>query len=152
MPEIEKPLKSNKMEENVDKWDADFIDLEDSILYQIVTASNYLMIQPLLDLAYPQFLNDITIDHISFTPSCAKIASYIKGKSAEEIRQHFHIENDFTKEEEERVVQRTLLNPRYGKITNGQKKCFLFVPTNNARSFSRVVRKSRGGPSRRSHR
>ena len=58
MPEIEKPLKSNKMEENVDKWDADFIDLEDSILYQIVTASNYLMIQPLLDLAYPQFLNN----------------------------------------------------------------------------------------------
>lgn len=55
MPEIEKPLKSNKMEENVDKWDADFIDLEDSILYQIVTASNYLMIQPLLDLAYPHF-------------------------------------------------------------------------------------------------
>ncbi|CBK22691.2 uncharacterized protein [Blastocystis hominis] len=53
MPEIEKPLKSNKMEENVDKWDADFIDLEDSVLYQIVTASNYLMIQSLLDLAYP---------------------------------------------------------------------------------------------------
>ena len=53
MKEIEKPLKSNKMEENVDKWDADFINLEDSVLYQIVTASNYLMIQPLLDLAYP---------------------------------------------------------------------------------------------------
>ena len=72
----------------------------------------------------------IVAESSSFTPSCAKIASYIKGKSAEEIRQHFHIENDFTKEEEERVFQQTLLNTRYGKTTSGQKKCVLFVPTN----------------------
>ena len=87
MKEIEKPLKSDNMEENVDKWDAEFIDLDDSTLYQVVTASNFLMIQPLLDLA------------------CAKIASYIKGKSADQIRQRFHIENDFTPEEEERIRQ-----------------------------------------------
>lgn len=53
MKEIEKPLKSDNMEENVDKWDAEFIDLDDSTLYQVVTASNFMMIQPLLDLAYP---------------------------------------------------------------------------------------------------
>ena len=35
--------------------------------------------------------------------SCAKIASYIKGKTTEEIRERFHIVNDFTPEEEEKV-------------------------------------------------
>ena len=65
-----------------------------------------------------------------FTSNCAKIASYIKGKSAEEIREHFHIENDFTKEEEERVFLLSLFTTRSGKIINGRKKCFLFVPTN----------------------
>lgn len=53
MCEIEKPLKSNNMEENVGVWDAKFIDVDDTELYKIVTAANYLMIQPLLDLAYP---------------------------------------------------------------------------------------------------
>ena len=39
----------------------------------------------------------------SFIFTCAKIASYIKGKSTEEIRERFHIENDFSPEEEARV-------------------------------------------------
>ena len=34
---------------------------------------------------------------------CAKIASMIKGKSPEEIRETFGIENDFTPEEEARL-------------------------------------------------
>ena len=86
MKEIEKPLKSNNMAENVEKWDAEFIDLDDTELFKIVNAANYLMIQSLLDL------------------SCAKIASYIKGKSTQEIRDRFNIVNDFTEEEEEKVV------------------------------------------------
>ena len=45
-------------------------------------AANYLDIKPLLDL------------------TCAKVASAIKGKTAEEIRKHFSIVNDFTPEEE----------------------------------------------------
>lgn len=56
MKEIEKPLKSNNMAENVSAWDANFIDLDDTALYKIVNAANYLMIQPLLDLAYPLLL------------------------------------------------------------------------------------------------
>lgn len=39
----------------------------------------------------------------SITGTCAKIASYIKGKTTEEIRERFHIVNDFTPEEEEKV-------------------------------------------------
>ena len=53
MKEIGKPLKSDNMAENVGVWDAEFIDLDDATLYKLVTAANYLMIQSLLDLAYP---------------------------------------------------------------------------------------------------
>ena len=53
MKEIEKPLKSNNMVENVGAWDAEFINMDDINLFKIVNAANYLMIQPLLDLAYP---------------------------------------------------------------------------------------------------
>ena len=47
--------------------------------------ANYLDIPPLVDLA------------------CAKVASMIKGKTPEEIRKRFNIENDFSPEEEEAV-------------------------------------------------
>ena len=50
-------------------------------------AANYLDVKPLLEL------------------SCAKVASLIKGKSIQEIRQFFQIENDFSPEEEEQVMQ-----------------------------------------------
>ena len=36
--------------------------------------------------------------------TCAKIASFIKGKTTEEIRERFNIVSDFTPEEEEKVV------------------------------------------------
>lgn len=48
-------------------------------------AANYLNIKSLLDL------------------TCAKVASMIKGKSPEQIREMFGIENDFTPEEEEKI-------------------------------------------------
>jgi S-phase kinase-associated protein 1 len=68
MPEIEKPLKSNNMAEVVPEWDANFIDVEQSTLFAIILAANYLDLPNLLDL------------------SCAKVASMIKGKAPEEIR------------------------------------------------------------------
>ena len=46
-------------------------------------AANYMDIKPLLDL------------------TCAKVASMIKGKTPEQIRKTFNIQNDFTPAEEE---------------------------------------------------
>ena len=60
-PEIEKPLKSSNFHELVPAFDAKFMDLEISEIYEIILAANFLDIRPLLDLA------------------CAKIASSIKG-------------------------------------------------------------------------
>lgn len=83
--EIEKPLKSSIMNEVVPQWDAGFVDLEQDTLFELILAANYLDIKSLLDL------------------SCAKVASMLKGKTAEEIRRQFNIENDFTPEEEAQV-------------------------------------------------
>ena len=82
-PEIEKPLKSTDMQSVVDPWYADYINLEQEVLFELIMASNYLDIKPLLELA------------------CAKVASLIKNKSIEEIRKFFNIENDFSPEAEQ---------------------------------------------------
>jgi len=83
--EIEKPLKSQNMAEVVTQWDADFVDVEQETLFELILAANYMDIKPLLDL------------------TCAKVASMIKGKTPEQIRKCFNIQNDFTPEEEEAV-------------------------------------------------
>lgn len=85
MNEIEKPLKSLTMSENVQEWYAHYVDVEQETLFEIVLAANYMDVKPLLDL------------------SCATIASMIKGKNPEEIRRTFNIVNDFTPEEEAQV-------------------------------------------------
>lgn len=85
MSEIEKPLKSADMKEVVQKWYADFINVEQVLLFELILAANYMDIKPLLDL------------------TCATVASMIKGKTPEEIRQTFNIVNDFSPEEEAQV-------------------------------------------------
>lgn len=83
--DIEKPLKSANMAEVVTQWDADFVDVDQELLFELILAANYMDIKPLLDL------------------TCAKVASMIKGKTPEQIRKTFNIQNDFTPEEEEAV-------------------------------------------------
>lgn len=85
MNEIEKPLKSSNMSEVVQQWYADFVNVEQEILFEMILAANFMDIKPLLDL------------------TCATVASMIKGKTPEEIREHFNITNDFTPAEEAQV-------------------------------------------------
>lgn len=62
----------------------------------------------------------------SFTGRCAKIASYIKGKKVEEIRERFHIASDFSPEEEARVsILYPLLFCRFAEKIDGQMNCNL---------------------------
>lgn len=83
--EIERPLPSNNFNECVDAWDFQFIDLELDQIFEIILSANYMDIKPLMELA------------------SAKVASIIKGKSPEEIRKTFNIQNDFTPEEEAQI-------------------------------------------------
>ena len=87
VPEIEKPLRNTDMATVVDAWYANYINVEQEMLFELIMASNYLDIKPLLEL------------------SCAKVASMIKNKSIQEIRKFFNIENDFSPEEEQQIME-----------------------------------------------
>ena len=50
MVEIEKPLKSAKMEEVVSEWDAAYVDVEQEMLFELILAANFMDIKSLLDL------------------------------------------------------------------------------------------------------
>ena len=85
--EIEKPLPSANFKECVGEWDYNFMDIALDSIFEIILASNYLDIKPLLEL------------------STAAIAGLIKGKTSDEIRQMFNITNDFTPEEEQQIIE-----------------------------------------------
>ncbi|CAA0813364.1 SKP1-like protein 1A [Striga hermonthica] len=72
-------------EDDLKAFDVDFVKVDQSMLFDLILAANYLNIKSLLDL------------------TCQTVADMIKGKTPEEIRKTFNIKNDFTPEEEEEV-------------------------------------------------
>ncbi|KAJ3413978.1 hypothetical protein HDV05_007267 [Chytridiales sp. JEL 0842] len=76
---------TRKRTDDIDEWDAAYIKVGNEELFEIILAANYMDIKPLLDLG------------------CKTVANMIKGKTAEQIREMFNIENDFTPEEEEQI-------------------------------------------------
>ncbi|TNV75663.1 hypothetical protein FGO68_gene2001 [Halteria grandinella] len=81
-PQIEKPLRSNDMKDVTTEWLANFIDLDDDSVQDLILAADFLNIPNLLSL------------------SCAKMGSVIRGLTIPEFRKRFNIVNDFTPEEE----------------------------------------------------
>lgn len=84
-PEDKRTEKEKKRTDNISEWDKEFCSIDKESLFKIINAANYLDISGLLEI------------------TCKTIANMIKGKSPEEIREMFGIENDFTPEEEERI-------------------------------------------------
>jgi S-phase kinase-associated protein 1 len=76
--EIAKPIRSVKMEKIVeDVWDAKFIDgMNKKTIFQVILGANYMDVPSLLHLG------------------CAKIATLIKGKSPDEIKQILSEDSD----------------------------------------------------------
>lgn len=84
--ELERPLKG-KIQDVICEWDNEFLKIDQSTLVELIMAANYLNIKDLLDL------------------TCANVASMIKGKTPQQIREMFGIENDFTPEEEAKILE-----------------------------------------------
>ena len=82
MTPIQTPFKSTILAELVQGWYADFVDVDKNLLFDLVTAANFMDIKPLLDLA------------------CLAVSIFIKGKSAEDMRKIFNISNDFESQED----------------------------------------------------
>ncbi|KAK5990269.1 E3 ubiquitin ligase complex SCF subunit sconC [Cladobotryum mycophilum] len=76
---------ARKKTTDIEEWDQKFMQVDQEMLFEIILASNYLDIKPLLDVG------------------CKTVANMIKGKSPEEIRKTFNITNDFSAEEEEQI-------------------------------------------------
>lgn len=70
---------------DISDWDQRFLSVDQEMLFEIILAANYLDIRPLLDIG------------------CKTVANMIKGKTPEEIRRTFNIQNDFTPEEEDQI-------------------------------------------------
>ena len=77
-PEIEKPLRSNDLKDVTTDWYANFVELSDEELQDLLNAANLMDIKCLVVLA------------------CAKMGSIIRGLSIPEFRKRFNIVNDFT--------------------------------------------------------
>ncbi|KAJ2500372.1 hypothetical protein GGH96_002788 [Coemansia sp. RSA 1972] len=71
--------------DDITPWDEQFMKVDQEMLFEILLASNYMDIKPLLDLG------------------CKTVANMIRGKTAEEIRSMFNIIDDFTDEEREQI-------------------------------------------------
>uniref|UniRef100_A0A060T3R6 E3 ubiquitin ligase complex SCF subunit n=1 Tax=Blastobotrys adeninivorans TaxID=409370 RepID=A0A060T3R6_BLAAD len=83
---IEEPVdRSKRSVENISEWDQKYLNVDQEMLFEIILSANYLDIRPLLEVG------------------CKTVANMIKGKSPEEIRKTFNIQNDFTPEEEAQI-------------------------------------------------
>ncbi|XP_066374294.1 SKP1-like protein 1 [Miscanthus floridulus] len=72
-------------EEDLERFDREFVRVDMGTLYSLVTAASYLKIEGLLNL------------------TCQTIADMIKGKTPEQIRKTLGITSEFTPEEEDEV-------------------------------------------------
>ena len=87
-PEIEKPLTSNVMKNVTDEWSANFIDkmsLDD--ICSLIASANYMGIHPLIDLC------------------SAKIASFFKDRSEEDILREYQIKEPLTEKEKNILIE-----------------------------------------------
>lgn len=69
----------------IEEFETEFFSVDTDVLFEIITAANFLDIPKLLD------------------RSCSAAADILRGKNPEEIRKILKVENTYTKEEEEAI-------------------------------------------------
>ena len=85
MTPISMPFTSDLMEDMVQPWYCAYSSVDDVMKYELLSAANFMNIEPLMDLM------------------CLKISVMIKGKSGDEIRRIFNIPLELSPEEEEEI-------------------------------------------------
>jgi hypothetical protein len=108
---------SRKKTTDIEEWDQKFMQVDQEMLFEIILAANYMDIKALLDVG------------------CKTVANMIKGKSPEEIRKTFNIQNDFTPEEP---------RERVGRGPLSATSCMLSV-TRNAFAMAYFTSRARSG-------
>lgn len=63
--------------DEIDRWERQFVKVDKCTLFHLILAANFLAVQPLLDL------------------TCKTVSDMIKGKTAEQIRDEFAIDESF---------------------------------------------------------
>lgn len=87
MTPIQTPFRSSRIEELVQPWYVEFVRVPQLMLFELVAAANFMDIEPLLDL------------------TCLAVSILIKGRSPEELREMFHISDEYSKEEESEIEE-----------------------------------------------
>ncbi|KAK2379030.1 SKP1 protein 1B [Trifolium repens] len=82
---LKKHVEAASSETCLKAWDAEFVKVDQGTLIDLINAADYLNIPSLLDL------------------TCKAVADIMNGKTPEEIRNTFHIVNDYSLGEEEKV-------------------------------------------------
>ena len=78
--------------DNISDSDKEFFNMDQAALLQLIHAANFMNMPDLL------------------LTACKTVANIIKERTVPEIREYFHIENDFTPEQEEHVRQSKLID------------------------------------------
>jgi S-phase kinase-associated protein 1 len=93
---------------DIDEWDQKFMQVDQEMLFEIILVISLLVIPYYhillgrVRLTQRQAANYLDIKAL-LDVGCKTVANMIKGKSPEEIRKTFNIQNDFTPEEEDQI-------------------------------------------------
>jgi S-phase kinase-associated protein 1 len=115
-PPADEAEESRKRTTDISEWDQKFISVDQEMLFEIILAANYLDIKPLLDVGCKTVWVGVEQDRSATLKGRSYLhvltslyaffhdrANMIKGKTPEEIRRLFNIQNDFTPEEEAQI-------------------------------------------------
>ena len=78
--------------DNISNFDKEFFNMDQASLLQLILAANFMNMPDLL------------------LTACKTVANIIKERDVVQIRDYFHIKNDFTEEQEEHVKQSKLID------------------------------------------
>ena len=95
---------SRKKTTDIEEWDQKFMQVDQEMLFEIILVSSLRRVTyfPRLMHRPSQAANYLDIKAL-LDVGCKTVANMIKGKSPEEIRKTFNIQNDFTPEEEDQI-------------------------------------------------